>query len=68
MQSRQMKIHLKNTDVYKIIPNVFEDLEVPVKEINIYSFKKIKKKYFNLHYFRLRGKNLMIKIKKRVNR
>ena len=29
MQSRQMKIHLKNTDVYKIIPNVFEDLEVP---------------------------------------
>ncbi len=43
MQSRQMKIHLKNTDVYKIIPNVFEDLEVPVKEINIYSFKKDKK-------------------------
>lgn len=67
MQSRHMKVYLKNYDVYKIIPNVFEDIEIPVKDIDINTYSRIKKKYMNLHYFRLRGRNLLIKIKKRVN-
>ena len=63
MQSRKMKVKIKSeTKFYKIIPNVFESLEY--KGINIDNFQKIKKKNFNLHYFKLRGKNLKTKILK----
>lgn len=68
MQSRKMKINLKNIDCdkYKIIPNSFDDIEV-LEEINKNNFNKIKIKHFNLHYFKLRIKNLYIKIKRRIN-
>ena len=66
MQSRKMEVKINfETNVYKIIPNTFENLEY--KEINIVNFQKIKKKNFNLHYLKLRGKNLKIKILKFLN-
>lgn len=66
MQSRKMEVKINpETKVYKIIPNAFENLEH--KEINVSNFENIKKKNFNLHYFKLRGKNLKIKILKFLN-
>lgn len=69
-QSRSMVVRnfdlVVRSDVFKLIPNKFEILEV--KEINNENFEKIKKKNFNLHYFKLRGKNLIIKIKSRIRR
>ena len=66
-QSRPMQKKVADDCMrYKIIPNAFEPLEV--EEINEDTIKKVKMKNFNLHYFRLRSKNLMIKIKKRVKR
>lgn len=63
MQSREMKV--KNNmsyNIFKIIPNAFENIEV---EGNIEdNFNIIKKKNFNLHYFRLRSYNLYDKIRK----
>lgn len=66
MQSRKMNIHLLNinTNRFKIIPNSFDELEV--LEINKKNFHNIRRKYFNLHYFKLRSKNLYIKIKRRL--
>lgn len=66
LQSRKMKIRLNNLsiDKYKIIPNAFDYLEED--KIEIQNFKHIKKKYFNLHYFKLRSKNLLNKIKRRL--
>lgn len=62
-QSRKMKNCIDNPQplfVYKIIPNTFEKLEVDrITEKNINS---IKRKHFNLHYFRLRLKNISIKL------
>lgn len=61
MQSRKMNIKIDmNENFYKIIPNSFEKLEY--KTITEENFAMIKKKNFNLHYFKLRGKNLKIKI------
>lgn len=62
MQSRKMKVKCKNYNFYKIIPNSFQDIEVDkILETN---FDKIKKKNYNIHYFRLRSKNLYLKLKK----
>lgn len=68
MQSRPMNIKsdlsfIRNMKRYKIIPNSFELFEVDY--IDYMNFEKIKKKYFNMHYFRLRTKNLIDKIKKK---
>lgn len=66
MQSRKMKIKTDNYDIYKIIPNSFEDLEeYPITNVN---FRNIKIYNINLHYFKLRSKNLYLKIKKRVKK
>lgn len=68
-QSRPMKIKINLPLVgkqFKMIPNAFEYVEVD--EINKESFGKIKKKNLNLHYFRLRFKNLCIKIKRRMDK
>lgn len=64
MQSRAMMMKLPEhyRESYKIIPNVFEPLEI--SEINVSNFDSIRLKYFNLHYFKLRGKNLYLKIQK----
>lgn len=66
MQSRKMTINTKKKKCFKIIPNSFEDLEVNTIDAN--NFKKIKIKHFNLHYFKLRSKNLFVKIKKFILR
>lgn len=69
-QSRPMLV--KNIDaiiqsnVYKMIPNAFELLEV--NDVSKDIFKKIKKKYVNMHYFRLRLKNLKIKFENKMKR
>lgn len=65
LQSRPMKLMIPfNAREYKIIPNAFEAIEVfPVTSEN---FHKIKIKHFNLHYFKLRWKNLKIKIKRKA--
>ena len=67
MQARPMDIRLEkmeNVQRFKIIPNTFEALEV--EEISVDNFAHIRSKYFNLHYFRLRSKNLWVKIKKKI--
>ena len=65
MQSRPMKVRIApQTSIYKIIPNSFDSLEV--YHITNDNFSKIKIKHFNLHYFRLRSRNLWIKTKKRL--
>ena len=67
MQSRKMEVKINiNEPYYKIIPNSFEKLEY--KEITKDNFYKIKNKNFNLHYFKLRSKNLYIKILKFLKR
>lgn len=67
LQSRKMTVRLKNlsVDKYKIIPNSFDYLEKNVIESN--NFKEIRKKYFNLHYFKLRSSNLLKKIIKNIS-
>ena len=67
LQSRKMTVRLKNlsVDKYKIIPNSFDYLERNVIESN--NFKEIRKKYFNLHYFKLRSSNLLKKIIKNIS-
>ena len=63
LQKREMKVRgMMSMDRYKIIPNSFENVEVNNPE-QISEFKKIKKMRFNLHYFKLRTKNLKTKIK-----
>ncbi|WP_369351083.1 DUF6625 family protein [Streptococcus hillyeri] len=64
-QSRPMEIKINlDTQYYKIIPNAFEELEY--SEVTLENFGDIKKKNFNLHYFKLRSKNLMIKLKRKI--
>jgi hypothetical protein len=62
MQSRRMKIADNlNQDEYKIIPNIFA---------NTNSKNIVSEKWYsiNLHYFKLRTKNLYLKIQKRFHR
>ena len=48
MQSREMKIKNSSFEIYKIIPNAFENIEVsaPIEK----NFFNVKIKNFNLHY------------------
>ena len=68
MQSRAMKVKLSNLSIarFKIIPNAFEKIEV--EHIDINNLKKIKKKYINIHYFKLRSMNLYKKIIKIISK
>lgn len=60
MQSRKMKNEV-NDKRFKIIPNSFENIEkYPIEYEN---FNKIKIYHFNMHYLKLRCKNLIIKCK-----
>lgn len=65
LQKRKMKVkgNVANLKSLKIVPNVIEE---QIEDITEENFKKIKKKYFNLHYFKLRTKNLIYKIKLRA--
>ncbi len=62
LQKRKMKLkgNVLEADSVKIVPNVFEEQDEAVTAEN---FDRIKKKYFNLHYFIIRSKNLIYKIK-----
>lgn len=63
LQKRKMINKIKqDCDLYKIIPNSFEGLEVDFNDIEK-NFSKIKRKNANLQYFRMRFKNLKTKIK-----
>lgn len=62
LQKRPMTVANKNLDFYKIIPNSFEDIE---KDFSGKSLKNIKTKNINLHYFKIRIKNLKAKIKRK---
>lgn len=64
LQSRKMRVSPQlNIDCFKIIPNSFDYYNTKLDPI--VDIKKIKLKHFNLHYFSLRSKNLIIKTKKR---
>lgn len=66
MQSREMKIKNSSFEIYKIIPNAFENIEVsaPIEK----NFFNVKIKNFNLHYFKLRSHNLVDKLKKKFQK
>jgi hypothetical protein len=51
---------------YKIIPNEFAELEVPVEEIPL-KFPIIKKRKINNQYFRIRFNNLLMKMTKKYS-
>lgn len=63
-QSRRMNNKVINPNRYMMIPNAFED----INDDYMKNFNNIKKKNFNMHYFRLRLKNLKIKIKRKIKR
>ena len=68
LQSRKMKVKIKNDErkLYKIIPNSFDYLEIPMEELHIQSlFNKIKKKEITFHSFKLKLNNFKIKLKRK---
>lgn len=65
-QSRVMENNVKNFDYFKMIPNVFEDVQTSLASKEDYIREK--KKHFNIHYFKLRTSNLIKKIKKRIRK
>jgi hypothetical protein len=68
LQKRKMKLKVDtNNNIYKIIPNSFDMLEVPATETEA-SYSKIRKKYLNIHYFKIRYKNLKIKMKNKMGK
>lgn len=64
LQKRYMKTKTKNFDYYKIIPNHF--LDSPIISNSNYSW--IRKNSINLHYLKIRIKNLRHKISLRLNK
>lgn len=66
LQKRKMNVSVGDeATLYKIIPNSFDELEVPMPDIE-QSFGKIQKKHFNMQYYRIRSKNLATKIRMRL--
>ncbi|PQF67856.1 DUF6625 family protein [Enterococcus faecium] len=62
LQSRKMQVKRKNRDYYKIIPNAFEDITQDITQKKGFILEK--KCNPNFHYFKIRTKNLYIKIKR----
>lgn len=63
LQKRAMDVQVSGTeDIYKIIPNSFESLEVDLKLIKK-EFDYIRKKRPNNQYLKIRFHNLKIKIR-----
>ena len=68
LQKRNMCIKGEfNYNIYKIIPNSFERLEVEWDSIKD-EFDNIKKQRINNQYLRIRCRNLKIKIKKCIKK
>ncbi len=68
-QARPMKVRLKDKmcNIYKIIPNSFDELEIEEKYLELNEeLDNIKFKHINLHYFILRIGNLYKKIRKKI--
>lgn len=77
LQKRNMLYENVNEEVYKIIPNKFENLEVSIEEINEKNYKKIRKRNINFEYLQKkiqysyiikRGITLFNSIKKRLKK
>lgn len=67
LQKRKMNIIVDSPcNVYKIIPNRFETLEVGIDSVKA-EFKNIKKERINNQYFRIRFRNLKAKVKNYFN-
>lgn len=64
LQERNMDMEISNEDYYKIIPNIFQDLEV--SKITKENFDRIHKGNFNLQYFLIRWKRLRQKLGRMV--
>lgn len=66
LQKRKMKVNVDVNDasIYKIIPNSFDGLEVRKNQI-CERYGKIAISHINLHYFKIRSKNLYQKIRRR---
>lgn len=63
LQKRKMKVESNiDLNLYKIIPDMFCNLEVSINDIK-QNFGKVKRKTLSFHYFKLRYKNLKKKIK-----
>ncbi|MEY8481183.1 DUF6625 family protein [Lachnospiraceae bacterium 48-21] len=62
LQKRKMAVMANHNELYKIIPNCFENLECNEKDISR-EFSKIKKKRYNNQYLKIRYNNLRAKIK-----
>ncbi|WP_033170697.1 DUF6625 family protein [Selenomonas sp. ND2010] len=63
LQKRKMNVRVNHSKtVYKIIPNVFDDLEVDFDSVEE-DFSNIKKKKFNNQYISIRYRNLKDKVK-----
>lgn len=66
LQARPMQVRISfDARRYKIIPNVFEPIEQ--ETVTYENFYRIKRKQINLHYFKLRWKNLKVKINRRLH-
>ena len=69
LQKRKMKVLADARALkYKIIPNAFELLENDDYSTDVNAFKKIRWWRLNLHYFKLRAKNLRTKIQVALGR
>ena len=70
LQKRKMKVKkIDNINYFKIIPNEFSNLEISnLFSNNLKNIDKIKKYKINCHYFLLRSKNLIKKIKNKLRK
>lgn len=63
LQKRAMSVRVNyGEDIYKIIPNAFEPLEVDLKSVKK-EFDHIRKQRFNNQYMKIRFQNLKVKMK-----
>lgn len=64
LQKRKMKVNLtdeKHSTIFKIIPNSFDDLEIPIDRIKV-EYNLVRKYHFNMNYFKVRYTNLKKKL------
>ena len=69
LQKRKMDVCLlqDQMSIFKIIPNKFVKLDIPFEKIGV-DDDKVKCKAFNMQYLTIRSKNLIAKIKERLNK
>lgn len=66
LQKRKMKIQNNlNYEIYKIIPNTFSNLEIEILELGEKN-DQVKWFSFNLHYLKLRIRNLKMKLERKL--